>query len=288
MNGTARVYGIDFTSAPSRRKPIACAACLLEGQVLYVDGFFGLERLEMFENLLESAGPWTAGLDFPFGQPRRLVEDLGWPASWAGYVGHAGEMRMAEFTALLRAYCARREPGQKYLLRQVDRAAGARSPMMLYGVPVGRMFLRGAPRLLRARASVLPCRPLPATRVALECYPALAARRWCGGRPYKAAAQSRYDAARRAARAAILAGLASPAAQAAYGLRCVLPASMADDLLAEPGGDQLDALLCALQAAWGERRRDAGYGIPASADPLEGWIVDPALARGDTHSNTGE
>jgi hypothetical protein len=51
---------------------------------------------------------------------------------------------------------------------------------------------------------------------------------------------------------------------------------LADD----PGADHLDALLCAVQAAWAWRCRDAGYGLPADLDPLEGWITDPALLSG--------
>jgi len=48
-------------------------------------------------------------------------------------------------------------------------------------------------------------------------------------------------------------------------------------MINDPSGDQLDALLCAVQAAWSWLRRDEGYGVPARADLLEGWITDPAL-----------
>ncbi|HEX3139363.1 MAG TPA: DUF429 domain-containing protein, partial [Rhizobacter sp.] len=33
----------------------------------------------------------------------------------------------------------------------------------------------------------------------------------------------------------------------------------------------LDAVLCLVQAGWASGQ--AGYGMPARADPLEGWIV---------------
>ncbi|MES9967114.1 MAG: hypothetical protein ABW074_07580, partial [Sedimenticola sp.] len=49
-------------------------------------------------------------------------------------------------------------------------------------------------------------------------------------------------------------------------------------LVDDPKGDGLDALLCAVQAAWAWSRRDRGYGIPDDVDRLEGWITDPALA----------
>jgi hypothetical protein len=38
----------------------------------------------------------------------------------------------------------------------------------------------------------------------------------------------------------------------------------------------LDAVLCLVQAAWGEYRHAQGdrrYGLPADFDPLEGWIL---------------
>ena len=48
------------------------------------------------------------------------------------------------------------------------------------------------------------------------------------------------------------------------------------ELLDDPRGDDLDAVLCLVQAAWGLRRADSagpGYGLPVDIDPLEGWIV---------------
>jgi hypothetical protein len=51
-------------------------------------------------------------------------------------------------------------------------------------------------------------------------------------------------------------------------------------LIEEPQGDALDAVLCAVQAAWGHEARLQGsrlFGLPPKMDPLEGWIVS-ALA----------
>lgn len=47
---------------------------------------------------------------------------------------------------MLADYRTQRPAGDKQQLRQTDRLAGARSPMMLCGVPVAKMFFRGAPR----------------------------------------------------------------------------------------------------------------------------------------------
>ena len=43
--------------------------------------------------------------------------------------------------------------------------------------------------------------------------------------------------------------------------------------LDDASGDSLDAVLCAVLAAWAWRRRAEGWGLPADTDPLEGWIV---------------
>lgn len=75
-----KVFGIDLTSKPSRRKPITRAICELKGDV---STFIALETFApfaSFEDFLSTGGPWIAGLDFPFGQAQRFVETIGWAA----------------------------------------------------------------------------------------------------------------------------------------------------------------------------------------------------------------
>jgi hypothetical protein len=41
-------------------------------------------------------------------------------------------------------------------------------------------------------------------------------------------------------------------------------------------GDALDAAMCLLQVAWGQRHHEEGdplYGLPTEMDSLEGWIL---------------
>lgn len=45
----------------------------------------------------------------------------------------------------------------------------------------------------------------------------------------------------------------------------------------DPGADHLDALLCAVQAAWAWSKREYGFGKPDNFDALEGHIADPHL-----------
>ena len=256
---------------------MSCVVSALDDQVLSVDCVAAVESFEVFENFLESSGPWIAGLDFPFGQPRRLIAALGWPESWEAYVRHLATLAMHDFETLLKQYREDRPPGDRHHLRVVDVRANARSPMMLYGVPVGRMFLRGAPRLERSSASVLPCRPSRQDRVVVEAYPALVARRWIGRRSYKSDRPKRQTQSRREARKDILNALLSARLGGIYGFQLSLCDAMAQAMVEDGTGDQLDALMCAVQAAWAYTQRSNGYGIPDWADALEGWIVDPAI-----------
>ena len=129
--------------------------------------------------------------------------------------------------------------------------------MMLHGVPVGRMFFEGAPRLERSSASVLPMRSATGERVVLEGYPALVARRSFGRRSYKGNGQRRASAVPEAARWDIVRWLSTPLLEAVYGIQLMLPAAIAADLVEDPRADNLDALLCAIQAAWAAMRRGA-------------------------------
>ncbi|MBK9711506.1 MAG: DUF429 domain-containing protein [Kouleothrix sp.] len=272
-----RIYGLDFTSAPGRAKPITCAACDLEGHTLNLRALERFETFETFEAFLRRGGGWVAGFDFPFGQPRKLIANLGWPATWEGYVAAVASGSLAQFAETLAAYRSLRPPGDKQHLRQTDVIANARSPMMLYGVPVGRMFFQGAPRLLRSPLSILPCRPTADRRIALETYPRLVANRWIDARQgYKQDDPRRQTSAQRYAREAIVLGLRGDLRRH-YGVALELDDTQIGALIDDGSGDTLDGVLCAAQAAWAYTQRDQGYGVPAACDPIEGWIVDPAL-----------
>jgi hypothetical protein len=72
------VFGLDFTSAPTRRKPITVAACLLSGCCLQVQECAALVTFADFEGMLARPGPWIGACDFPFGQPLKLLQNLNW------------------------------------------------------------------------------------------------------------------------------------------------------------------------------------------------------------------
>lgn len=265
-----QIFGLDFTSAPRKHKPITLAGGILHDDVLTIDHLTGLESWVAFEGWLRTPGTWVAGLDFPFGQSRRFIENVGWPLSWAAYVRVIATMQMQDFLDVLKAYRDSRPPGDKHHLRHTDELANAISPMMVYGVPVGRMFFRGAPRLLEAGVSIEPCHPTNSSKVVLETYPKLVAT-WATSVSYKSDDPRKQQADYVLARKDIVSKFRSDALVARYGFRVALSDIMAQTLVDEPMGDYLDAVLCAIEAAWASRQ--AQYGVPPDADPLEGWIV---------------
>jgi hypothetical protein len=275
-----RIHGLDFTSAPGRRKPLVALGCALEGNVLRVEDAREMTGFEEFEEFLASPGPWVCGMDFPFGQPRPLVAALGWPASWEGYVGTVAAMGKEAFEAAVRADMATRPKGSKWRYRLADRRSGSSSAMMLFRVPVGKMFFQGAPRLLASGVSVMPCRASGDDRVAVEAYPAVVARRFLGRASYKNDERRKQSPEQRAAREKLVAGLRSPTLEKAYGFAVEMEEVWEARFISEPGADALDSLLCAVQAAWAYTRRATDYGVPPECDALEGWILDPWLLNG--------
>ena len=271
-----RVYGLDFTSAPGRHKPLIALRCTLSGSVLRVDEAERMTDFAGFEAFLERPGPWVCGMDFPFGQPRDLVAALGWPRSWEGYVDEVARLAKDEFEDLIRTDMARRPPGSKWRYRLADRRSGSSSAMMLFRVPVGKMFYRGAPRLLASGVRVEPCRRNGDPRVAVEAYPAVVARRFLGRAAYKRDGVPDTPE-RKAARERLVSGLASEVLRMAYGFAVEMDGSWREEFVRDPSADALDSLLCAVQAAWSYTRKDDGWGIPPGCDADEGWILDPAL-----------
>ena len=271
-----KIFGLDFTSAPSARKPITAAVCDLKEEVLRVHEIVPLDSFPAFESFLRLPGPWVAAFDFPFGLPQKLLSNLSWPKTWDGYMHLLWSMGKAQFEQTLIDYCASRPSGDKHHLRTTDRYAGACSPMMLHRVPVGKMLFQGAPRLLAANVNILPCYPTKDHRTVVEGYPALVARKLIGKRSYKSDERSKQTSDKADARREIVQGLRSAELSNHYGFKIEFPNVMASALVQEPMADNLDALLCSVQAAWAYTRCRTDYGIPLQSSKEEGWIVDPA------------
>ena len=271
-----RVYGVDFTSRPGRGKTIHVAACDLDGDVLRFERLERIASFDAFEASLGVAGPWIAGFDFPFTQSRRFLDTIGWPRGWAACADHVGSMSREAFRAALEGYKRERAYGDREHSRGFEAGTGAASPQKLYGVPVALMFFEGVPRLRRTGLHVPGLAQGDRTRVAVEAYPGVAARALIGRRPYKNDARAKQTSDLLAARRTLLSALTGDEGQARFGLRVEAPAWLADD----PGGDPLDALICATQATWAWRLMERDPGHLGRLDLSEGWIADPVpLAR---------
>jgi hypothetical protein len=139
--------------------------------VLVANGLEGWPSFDLFENVLQTPGPWIAGIDFPFGQSRTFVENIGWPGNWVDYATVAGSLGRAEFRATLKNYSAARPFGDKEHRRKTDIAASAISPQKLHGVPVGLMFFEGARRLVEAGVTIPGLQLGDPERIVVEAYP---------------------------------------------------------------------------------------------------------------------
>ncbi len=269
-----KVLGLDFTSAPTARKPIAMATGEFANDLLHIESIRGLRNFEQFEEAIKTPGPWIAGMDFPFGQPRKLIRALEWPDSWKKYVEHVGSMRKDQYELGIRKYSNDQPYGDKEHKRETDRRARSISPMKLAFVPVGKMFYQGAPRILRSGASIVPGAPNEDDRIIVEAYPALVAEALAGTRSYKGGRNATQRSERLCERKKIVEALSTEKCSKDYRLTVNLDRIELDRLIDDPSADLLDAVLCAVQAAWAYSQLD--YGVPDSCDKLEGWIVDPS------------
>jgi hypothetical protein len=266
-----RIYGVDFTCAPRKAKPITVASGCLKKNRLQIDALEKLESFAAFEAFLARPGPWLGGFDFPFSLPRELVRDLGWPGEWTGLVAHCASLTRLELRASLDAYRNSRQPGNKYAHRATDYPAGSSSPMKLVNPPVALMFHEGARRIRAAGVFVPGLTEGDRLRVALEAYPGLLARKQLGIRAsYKSDTRREHTPARKAVRKKILHALQ---AGKPLGIQVAVHKALERQLLNDGSGDTLDALICAAQAAWSWLRRKSNFGLPSRLDPGEGWIV---------------
>jgi hypothetical protein len=262
------LHGIDFTSAPSRRKAITIASGHLEDGCYSVESLTSLHDYGAFNTWLRRPGPWLGAFDFPFSFPRELIEHMGWPNTWAPMIEHVAGLSRSELRTRFQAFCDARPKGNKFAHRATDLPAGSSSPMKWVNPPVAYMLHAGVPLLLAAGVTIYTLHAGDPARIALEGYPGLVARSITRS-SYKSDERIKQTTARHATRAHIVEVLES----GAYPLGIRLNAGThRNALIEDAGGDLLDAALCGLLAAWAWQRKDHQFGLP-DFDPLEGWIV---------------
>lgn len=268
-NRPMHLLGIDFTSAPTKRKPITLARGQASGNVLKLERVEGLPDFAAFEALLREPGPWLGVFDLPFGLPRELVTALGWPQRWPELMRHYAGQSRADIRQQFAAFCDARPVGGKFAHRACDGPAGSSPSMKWVNPPVAWMLHAGAPRLLEAGVHLPGLHEGDAARVALEGYPGLLARELIGARSYKSDDKARQTPDRLIARKDMVDALEQ--GRTRLGLRLRLSHAQRDALVADASADRLDAVLCLVQAAWASAQ--PGHGLPPTVDPLEGWIV---------------
>jgi len=269
MQEPIAVAGVDFTSRPTRRKPITVALGRLQHDVVRLERLEAHESFERFAQWLATPGPWVAAIDMPFGLPRELVTTLGWPTDWLPLMRHYTALGRDEIRDRFAAFCAARPAGGKFAHRACDAPAGSSPSMKWVNPPVAYMLHAGVPLLIEAGVHLPAVHAGDPLRVALEGYPGLLARELIGKRSYKSDDVAKQTPDRLIARKDVVDALEQ--GRTRLGLRLRASHAQRDDLVADASGDRLDAVLCMLQAAWAARR--PGHGVPAGTDPLEGWIT---------------
>jgi hypothetical protein len=272
------LLGCDFSCSPSRRKPIVLAWGQLRGAVVVLERLDSLHTLDAFAACMAEPRAWVGGFDLPFGLPRELVQTLGWPQTWLACMRHYAGLERGEIRARFAAFCDARPVGGKFAHRACDGPAGSSPSMKWVNPPVAFMLHAGVPRLLDAGVALPGLHQPPSEprtlRVALEAYPGLLAREILGRRSYKSDDRAKQTPERLIARKDLLHALEM--GQTRLGLRLRLSHAQRDALVDDAMGDALDAVLCLVQAAWGQQRHaqgDARYGLPVDMDSLEGWIL---------------
>lgn len=273
-----RLRGLDFSSAPSPRKPIVLAEGWLEPGPnglpwLCLDALRTLSTLSDYAAMLREAGPWVGAFDFPFSLPRELVRHLGWPTAWPALIRHYAGLSRPTIRDTFAAFCQARPVGNKFAHRACDGPAGSSPSMKWVNPPVAYMLHAGAPPLIQGGCDLPGLMAGDPQRVALEAYPGLLARQIIGRQSYKSDDTAKQTDVRHAARGRILQHLEAGWHDWQVRLHC--PAPLRSGLLSDAKGDHLDALLCLVAAAWASQQPD--WGRPADSDPLEGWIVRAPL-----------
>ena len=275
-----QLIGCDFSSSPTRRKPIVIAWGSVSKNRVLLRSMERIESLHAFEAWLKVDRAWIGGFDLPFGLPRELVQTLGWPLTWKALIGHYADLSRAEIRTQFAEFCNMRPVGGKFAHRSCDLCAGSSPSMKWVNPPVAYMLHAGVPRLLAAGVHLpgLSDDPLIGRqlvtgyhRVALEAYPGMLAREAIGRRSYKSDDKAKQTPERLIARKDLI--TAMELGHTRLGVRLKVTHAQRDALVADASGDSLDAVLCLLQAAWAAVQGAPRYGLPVNMDPLEGWIV---------------
>lgn len=233
-----------------------------------------LKTFDELDQALKSQAHWLGGFDLPFGLPRELVTQLGWPLNYADCMAHFCAMSRPQIRECFKRFCDARPVGSKFAHRQTDLPAHSSPSMKWVNPPVAYMMHAGVPLLIKAGVSLVGLLEQDPLRNALEAYPGLLAREVLGQQSYKSDDKAKQTPERLIARKNLLHAL--ELGQTRWGLRLKLSHAQREALIEDASGDTLDAVICAYQAAWAWGQRLQGhplFGLPEHMDRLEGWII---------------
>lgn len=209
MGDDLKLIGCDFSSSPSRKKPIVVAWGHLEKSRVQLDGVIYFESLSSFFIWLCEKSSWLGGFDLPFGLPRELVENLKWPSTWPACMDYYSSLERSVIRTKFSAFCDARPVGQKFAHRATDLPAGSSPSMKWVNPPVAWMMHAGVPLLRKAGVLMPGLNYFPnqiskdgdvQQRVALEAYPGMLARELIGSKSYKSDDRLKQDTSRLIAR----------------------------------------------------------------------------------------
>ena len=265
------LLGCDFSSSPTRQKPIVLALGTLQNGRIQLSKVEQIASLDAFAVWLAQPQSWLGVFDLPFGLPRELVEHLQWPLTWPELIRHYATLGRTEIRDTFAAFCTARPVGGKFAHRATDKRAGSSPSMKWVNPPVAFMLHAGVPRLLDAGVHLPGLFDGDKTRTALEGYPGLLAREVLGKRSYKSDDKAKQTPERLIARKDLITAL--ELGHTHLKLRLKLTHAQRDMLAGDGKGDVLDAVLCLMQAAWAQGQGAPRSGLPLNVDPLEGWII---------------
>lgn len=298
------LLGLDFSCAPSKRKPLTLAWGRRAGHVVKLDRVDALPTLAELDALLAPGRPELAegfliGCDFPLGLPRPFVHallahgpgelpawlaelenpSLGQAADRLIHALHRHCVDRAGFQRLIdgwgQSWDTERPAGGKLLHRPTELTVPgiiSTSPLQTRYVPVGKMYFEGMIRLVQADLTLPGLRRGRPDALAFEAYPGLLSGELLGRRSYKSETEATDE--RLIARMDLVDALEQ--GRSRLGLRLKLSPAQRDLLVSDPKGDRLDAVLCLMQAGWAQAQHEQGaplWGMPADVDPIEGWIL---------------
>ncbi len=302
------LLGLDFSCAPSKRKPLTLARGRRVGAVVVLDGVDEWPSLSDLDALLApghvpTADGFVLACDFPFGLPRPFVDALTahgpsdlraalkrpstHPVDALIQALHSQVGDRAGFQRLVDDWGVGWQPERpggaregKLIHRQTDAVTPelrSTSPLQTRYVPVGKMYFEGVSRLVRADLTLPGQRTGRPRHIALEAWPGLLAAQVIGRqRSYKSDADATPE--RLIARMDLVDALEQGRSPfgSSLGLRLKLRPAQREHLVQDSKGDRVDAVLCLMQAAWAHQRAETGdahWGLPAHIDPVEGWIL---------------